>query len=209
MTPSLLKTAEEVISWFERRHGEQEMEREIKIRRGKASIRRHIHSQQTMQQRLWKLGKKALRLGDEAQFRRIGTLYLKAREDVNRWERYLLTFETLQARRDQAKATGSFLEALKALNESLLEVTSPKAMARMQEGLAEGLARAETLEDRMAVMLELTDEALIAGEPMPTGDLSELQGLMESEVIAEEAESFDSRIQEGLRKIREEMEEDR
>lgn len=209
MTPNLLRTAEEVLSWFEQRQGEKEMEREIKIRRGKASIRRHIHSQQAMQQRLWKLGKKALRLGDEAQFRRIGTLYLKAREDVNRWERYLLTFETLEARHGQAKATESFLEALKAVNESLLEASSPQAIARMQQDLAEGLARAETLEDRMAVMLELTDEALLSGESVPTGDLSELQGLMLSEVVADEADSFDARIEEGLLKIREEMEKDR
>lgn len=209
MTRKVLKTAEELLSWFDKRQGDKEMEREIRIRRGKTSIRRHIHTQQTMQQRLWNLGKRALRLGDEAQFRRIGALYLKAREDVNRWERYLLTFETLEARRDQAKATVSFLEALKALNESLLEASSPQAMARMQQDLAEGLARAGTLEDRLAVMLELTDETLIASEPVSTADLAELQAKIESEVVTGEADSFDARIEEGLRSIREEMEGDR
>jgi hypothetical protein len=209
MTPDFLKTAEEILSWFERRQTEKEMDREIKIRRGKASIRRHIRNQQKAAERLWELGKQALSLGDEVQFRRIGALYLKARQDVNRWQRYLLTFETLEARRDQAKATASFLEALKALNKSLLEASSPQTMARMQQDLAEGLARAETLEDRMAVMLELTDEAILAGEPVSTDDLSEVEGLMQAEVVADEAESFDARIEEGLRRIREEMEKDR
>lgn len=209
MTPDILKTAEEVLSWFDGRQAEKEMEREIKIRQGKASIRRHIRNQQKSMERLWKLGKKALSLGDDVQFRRIGKLYLQAQEDISRWERYLLTFETLEARRDQAKATTSFLEAMKALNESLMETTSPQAMARMQQDLAEGLARAETLEDRMAVMLELTDEALLGGESISETDLSDLQEMMGAEVVQEEADAFDARIEEGLRKIRDEMERDK
>jgi hypothetical protein len=206
VTARILKTAQEVLSWFEDQQAENEMEREIKIRQGKASIRRHIRNQQKTMDRLWKLGKKALSLGDDAQFRRIGKLYLQAQEDISRWERYLLTFETLEARRDQAKATTNFLEAMKALNESLMETTSPQAMAQMQQDLAEGLARAETLEDRMAVMLELTDEALLGDEALSETDLSDLREMMGAEVVQEEADAFDARIEEGLRKIREEME---
>ena len=205
MPSNVLKTVEDVLGWFERRSTEKEIEREVKIRQAKASIRRHINSQRKMSQRLWKLGKRALALQDEAQFQRVGALYLRTQEDVERWERYLLTFETLEARRDQAKAASAFLEALKAMNESLMEAASPQAMARMQHDLAEGLARAETLEERMAVMMEISDDTL-AGDAVDADErLAELQRMMSAEAEQEEADLYDTRIQEGLRRIREEM----
>jgi hypothetical protein len=204
MPSNVLKTVEEVVDWFEQRKERKEAQRELKIRQAKVSIRRHLANQRKMSQRLWTLGKRALSLQDEAQFQRIGRLYLKTQEDVERWERYLLTFETLEARRDQAKATTAFLNALKAMNESLVEAASPQAMAGLQRDLAEGLARAETLEERLAVMMEISEDTLVGGE----GDderLRELEHVMSTEVEQEEADLYDARIQEGLRKIRDEM----
>ena len=205
MARDVLKSVENLMGIFEQRRAEKDIQREVKIRQAKASIRRHISNQRRMSDKLWELGKRALTLEDEAQFQRVGAQYLKTQEDVARWERYLLTFETMEARRDQATATASFLEALQEMNDSLMEVASPQAMARMQRDLAEGLARAETIEERMAVMMESTDEAL-AGEPVAAGErLDELQRMMGAEAENEEADAYDTRIQEGLHKIREEM----
>ncbi len=203
MPSNILKTAQDILDWFERRDAEKEVQREVKIRQAKVSIRRHINNQQRMAQRLWELGKRALALQDEAQFRRIGALYLKTQEDVERWERYMLTFETLEARRDQAQATAAFLDALKAMNESLMKAASPQTLARLQRDLAEGLARAETLEERMQVMMEISDDAL--GGTGSAERLADLERMMSAEVERDEADIYDARIQEGLRKIREEM----
>jgi hypothetical protein len=209
MPSNVLKTVEDVVDWFEQRKERKGEQRELKIRQAKVSIRRHIANQRKMLQRLWKLGKRTLSLQDEAQFRRIGRLYLKTQEDVERWERYLLTFETLEARRDQVKATTVFLDALKEMNTSLMEAASPQAMAALQRDLAEGLARAETLEDRLAVMMEISEDTLAGEESLAPGEvgerLRELERVMSTEVGQEEADLYDARIQEGLRKIGEEM----
>ncbi|MBN1954845.1 MAG: hypothetical protein JW900_07320 [Anaerolineae bacterium] len=205
----VLKTAEEVLSWFEERQARKEAERDARIRQGKLSIQKHIDHQQRMARKLWELGKRALRLGDEAQFRRIGALYLQTQEDVGRWQRYQLTFETLEVRRDQAQATVEVLGAMKAMSESLAQAAPSQSMERLQQNLAEGLSRAESLEERMAVMLELTDETLLSGAPSSEPQMSELREMMGIEAAQEEEAMFDSRVEEGLRRIREEMEKDR
>ncbi len=209
MSRDILKTVGDVMGWFERRKAEREIEREVKIRQAKTAIRRHISGQHKMAQRLWELGKRALTLGDEAQFQRIGALYLKTQEDAARWERYLLTFEALEARRDQARAATAFLDALQAMNESLMEAAPPQAMARMQRDLAEGLARAETLEDRMSVMMELSDDALAGDWAADQAQLAELHQAMSTEAVQDEAHAYDARIEKGLRAIREEMDKER
>jgi hypothetical protein len=120
---------------------EQELDRDVQARLGKVRIRRHIEQQKGMARRLWDMGKRALSLNDERQFRQIGQTLLWTQDDIDRWEKYLLAFEVLEAKRDQARTSADFMKSLKAMADSLLATATPQNMAELQRDLEQGLAR--------------------------------------------------------------------
>jgi len=201
-----------VFDWFERRRQTKEIERDMQARRGKAQIRRHIEQQKKMSRKLWDLGKRAIQLGDQRQFRQIGKHYLWTQEDIKRWERYLLAFETIEARRDQARSMAEFMRSIKAMSQSMLANASPKAIAETQRDLEMGIARAQNLEQTLDYLMDVTDETIFAMEEMSDEGLEasfqEIQRAMAEEAEREATDAFDERIEAGLRRIEEAMRKD-
>ena len=200
-----------IFSWLENRRRTKEMERDIQARRGKAQIRRHINKQKAMADKLWNLGKRALQLGDRRQFRQIAKHYLWTLEDIKRWERYLLAFETIEARRDQARSMAEFMRSVQAMTQSILANASPKALAETQRDLEMGIARAQDLEQTLDYLMEMTEETIFGMAEMSDEEaesaLRELERAMteEEETGTTAEEELDARIEEGLRQIEAEM----
>lgn len=194
--------------WLERRRREKEIERDIASRQGKARIKRHIGKQTSMSKRLWELGKRALRLGHKQQFRQIILQYMWTLQDIKRWERSLLTFEAIEARRDQVRATADFLRSMQAMSKSILASASPQGMVETQRDLEMGIARARDLEERLSVILDMTDETVFAPEEVGEdldARLADIEKGMTAEAEHEEGSAFDERIEAGLRQIEQEM----
>jgi hypothetical protein len=196
---TLFKSAEE-------RRQEDETNRDVQIRLGKARIRRHITHQQEMVARLTALAKRALAIHDEAHFRQVGRQLLWSWQDIQRWEQYLLSLEVLEARRDQVRASVDLLQSVKAMSESLGEMAGPQQIADLQRQMEEGLARASSLEERLQVMMEVMDSALSTDMQVDEGALDNLKTSLTEDVVQSEAAAFDREIEDGLRKIREELE---
>jgi len=194
--------------WLDQRRQAREIERRIQARRGKAQIQRHIRNQEKSAQKLWELGKQALQLGDNRQFRQIGKHYLWTLQDTERWKRYLISFEAMEARRDQVRSMRVFMESIHAMSQSMLTSVSPKAMAETERDLELGIARAQNLEETLSYMMDMADETIFGMEEVSDEDFSEIQREMSAEAEAEEGEAFDQRIEAGLRRIREEMRKD-
>jgi hypothetical protein len=189
----------------EEKEQEKEISRESQARLGKAQMRRHIEKQRGMVRKLWAMGKRALSLNDEKQFRQIGKQLISTQDDIDRWERYLLSFEVLEAKRDQARTSAEFLKSLKAMSESIMASTAPQDMAKVQQELEQGLARAATLEERMSLMMDALDSTIAESAETDDSRLSALEQTMTSEQAADETSAFDAKIEAGLSKIREEM----
>ena len=158
-----------------------------------------------MERKLWGLGKQAIQLGDERQFRQIGSQIIWTQNDITRWERYLLSLETLEVRRDQARLTGDFMGSLEAMSESLLAGLSSQSMGEIQQKLEEGLARAQDLDERLSLFMEMAEDAFYDVEFGGEQALGELQATMRSEAELDAANEFDAQIKAGLEKIRQEM----
>ncbi len=185
---------------------EKEMDRDTQVRIGKARIRRHIEKQKAMMQKLWGIGKRALSLNDDKQFRQIGKQFLWTQDDVARWEKALISFELLEAKRDQAHTSTEFMKSLKALTESIMAPAEPQNIAEMQRDLEQGLARAATLEERMSFMLETMNESLAdSAEESDRTRLDSLEKTMTDDLVTDEMTNFDAKIETGLEKIREAM----
>lgn len=201
MIKGIFKSAEE-------RRQEAEMDREVQVRMGKARLQRHIQKQKKMAVRLRSFAKRALAINDEARFRQVGRQLLWTQKDIQRWEKYLLSLEILQARRDQAKASVELIQAIKAMSESMAEMTGPQNMAELQRELETGLARASSLDERMAVMMEVMDASVSADTLVDEGQLADLEADLTEDIVREEGSEFDREIEEGLRQIRNELEDD-
>lgn len=201
MIKNIFKSAKE-------RRQEAEMDREVQVRMGKARLQRHIQKQKKMAVRLRSFAKRALAINDEARFRQVGRQLLWTQNDIRRWEKYLLSLEILQARRDQAKSSVELMKAIKAMSESMAEMTGPEDMAELQRELETGLARASTLDERMAVMMEVMDSTISADTLVEEDRLADLESDLSADIAREEASEFDREIEEGLRQIRKELEDE-
>ena len=185
---------------------EAEVNRDVQIRMGKARVRRHIAHQKEMVHRLPGFARQALKINDEARFRQVGKQLLWTQQDVNRWEKYLLSLELLEARRDQVKSSVEILKAVKAMGESLADLTSPEQVTSLQVEMEKALARATSLDERMEIMMEAMDTTLGADVQVDEGALEKLQESLSERVSGEEAAEFDSQIETGLREIRRQLE---
>jgi len=204
-----------ILDWWENRRRTKEIERDIESRRGKAQIRRHIKKQNEVKKKLWGLGRRALELGDQRQFRQIGKHYLWTLDDIKRWERYLLAFETIEARRDQARSMAEFMRSVQAMSQSMLANASPKAIAETERDLQLGIARAQDLEQTLDYLMDFTEDTIFGMEEVGDEDVEtairELERAMAEEGEAGTAtadEVLDARIEEGLRQIEAEMRKD-
>ncbi|MCL5952613.1 MAG: hypothetical protein M1132_12995 [Chloroflexi bacterium] len=196
--------------FFEERRREKEIERDLQARRGKIQVQRHMNKQREMAKKLWQLGKRATALGETRQFQQIGKQYLWTLEDIKRWERYLLAYEAIEARRDQAKSVAEFMTSVQAMSKSMTAHANPAEFAKTQRQLELALARAQNLEQTMDYLMEATDETVFSSDELSDSDLETSLKEMEK-TMKQEAESgssdteVDSRIAEGLKKIEEEM----
>jgi hypothetical protein len=101
---------------------------------------------------------------------------LAAQQAITTWEKYLLSFELLESRREQVRATAEYDESHQRLWgihwnrwQNLL------VLDELQTQVERGLAQASSLDERMQVMMGMVDTALQAGEPAQSGDLGRLK----------------------------------
>ena len=189
----------------EARRREAELRQDVQVRMGHARIRRHLAHMRTLEKRLLHLAKRALALGDEDRFRQLGLQVLWTRRNIQQWERYLLTLEMLEVRRDQARVAAALMEAVKALGDSLTALAGSQTILEMQQTLERGLAQAATMEERTALMLEALDDALSAHIPADEQALTALQQQLTEDIIREERKAFDPEMEAELQRLREEL----
>jgi len=193
----------------EERLQEAELKRDVQIKLGKTRVRRHIAHQKDMVQRLTAFAKQALKINDEARFRQVGKQLLWTQQDILRWEKYVLSLELLESRRDQVKSSVEILQAVKAMSESLADIAGPEQVANLQLELEKGLARASSLDERMAIMMEVMDSTLGTDMVVDETALADLESSLAEKVASEEMAAFDSEIEAGLRDIRREFEDEK
>jgi hypothetical protein len=184
----------------------KEMERDIEFRRGVQKVKSFIKKNQNIRKRYWTAGKKALQMDDQERFARYAKGYLLCGQQIRRWEKYRLDLEMLEVRKDQAKTSNSFLKSLKAVSKSTLAQSAPGDLAKLQVEMDRALARGESLEESLAVVMEMSGESVFALHESPDEDaLLDVQAAMTGELGAEAMDPADRRIEEGLKKLEEEM----
>jgi hypothetical protein len=188
------------------RRQKKEIEREVRFKQGLSRVRSYLQKCNQAQKRYWELGKRALKLGDRQQFENIARAYLRTGDTMARWERYLLAMETVAIQRDQVKSTSEFAGSMKALSDSMMIGAKPEDITKMQVELERALARARTLDETLAAVMDATSDTIFSAEGLSEDSLKEIERAMRGEVEYEVGEAaVDERIARGLQRIEEEM----
>jgi hypothetical protein len=188
------------------RRQKKEIEREVRFKQGLSRVRSYLQKCHQAQKRYWELGKRALKLGDRQQFENIARAYLQTGDTITLWERYLLIMETISIQRDQVKSTSEFAGSMKALSDSMMVGAKPEDITKMQVELERALARARTLDETLAAVMDATSETIFSAEGLSEDSLKEVETAMRGEVEYEVGEAaVDERIARGLQHIEEAM----
>jgi len=186
----------------------KEIEREIRFKQGVKKVQNYVTKCRASQQKFWEMGKRALSLGDKQQFENLARAYLNTGEISNRWERYLVTMETIRIQRDQVKATGEFVKSVNLMSSTMSSGIDPKELTKMQKDLEMALAKAETLDEALSVVMDSTSESVFSTDGFADKSIKEIEAAMSGEVMHEEGGAIDDRIAQGLKKIEDEMSKD-
>jgi len=109
----------------------------------------------------------------------------------------------------KVKSSVEILKAVKAMGESLADLTSPEQVTSLQVEMEKALARATSLDERMEIMMEAMDTTLGADVQVDDGALEKLHESLSEKISGDEAAEFDSQIETGLREIRRQLEDEK
>lgn len=187
------------------RQRETEIKRDIQIRTAKAKMRQFINQQHKLADRFTQLAKKALSLNDESRFRQAGFQILATRKNIERWEKYFLSLEMLEARREQVTASVELIQAVQTMSDTFEDLAEPGKLGELQLNLEKGLARADSLESQIEIMMGMMDSALEVSSSSDNQALQDLEANLLKEIKNQEADFFHADINENLEKIRQEL----
>jgi len=189
------------MDYLKRRKERKEFERKAQAKEGKRKINRHVRNQKKRLRQYWELAKRAYRLGDRPTYTKIAKAIAGTRQDVNRWERLLVTFELFEAQRDQAQAGAEFMRAFEAMAKSMIISADPADMARIMQRSDMALALAEQMEDRLDDLMEMTDETLADIETEHEDELAEIMAAIQAEAEEEVEPGFDEELESAMKQI--------
>ena len=173
---------------------EKEIEREVKFKQGVKKVQNYIEKCRNSQQRFWEMGKRALSLGDKKQFQNMARAYLNTGEVINRWERYIVTMEAVRIQRDQAHASKDFMSSMNILSATMDVGVNAKQMTKMQKDLEMALAKAETIDEALSAVMDMTSDSVFAADGLADKSIKDIEAAMTGEAVSEEGEAFDARI---------------
>jgi len=186
---------------------ETEIKRDVQIRSAKGRMRQFINQQHKLVERFTQLAKKALSLNDESRFRQAGYQILATRRNIERWEKYFLSLEMLEARREQVNASVELIQAVRTMSETFEDLAEPGKLGELQLNLEKGLAQADSMEKQIDMVMGMMDSALEVSASSDEQSLKELESSLLGEIENQEAQIFNTKIDDNLEKIRQELKE--
>ena len=174
---------------------EKEIERKIRIRKAKAQLKNYIGSLEKLQKKVLELGRSASKIGDKTLVRRQAEKYLALENRIRQAKKLLILMEEAEAQKELVKITSSFIAFSKDIVDSILEGPDVKDVAKMHVELEKAMAKAESLEDALSVVIDSASESILSS------DFDE--DVVEEVVKMFEGESESKEIDEKIKEIEE------
>ncbi|MDY6865114.1 MAG: hypothetical protein SVY15_03975 [Halobacteriota archaeon] len=183
---------------------EKEIEREIRYRKAKATLKSYIEKLARLQTMVYDQGKQAAKLGDEEFLKRQALKYLALQEKKKKAQKMLLLMEEVKVQREMVKVSGEFVNFAKDISDSIFEAPDTNKIAGMQIELEKAMTKAETIDEALSVAIDMTSEGILTSESFSDANVEEIMKTMEGEVETEE-KGLDDRISKGVKDVEEMM----
>lgn len=186
---------------------EKRIERDLEVRKGIASIKRNLKDLDKHTKEYIDKAKKAKRIGDNDQLKFIKSALKKTALSKKMRERQLLSLETAMQIKNQAESDGEFARAMMEVSKSIAEVYGSTDLAKTQKNFERAMMQAETLQDRMQIVVESMSDTLSTSDEDAEKILSDkdIDRMIDEEAVHEEKGELDKEIEKGLKEIEEEM----
>ena len=186
---------------------EKRIERDLEVRKGIASIKRNLKDMDKHTKEYIDKARKAKRIGDNDQLKFIKSALKKTALGKKMRERQLLSLETAMQIKNQAESDGEFARAMMEVSKSISEVYGSTDLAKTQKNFERAMMQAETLQDRMQIVVESMSDTLSTSDEEAEKILSDkdIDKMIDDDAVHEEKGELDKEIEKGLKEIEEEM----
>lgn len=186
---------------------EKRIERDLEVRKGIASIKRNLKDMDKHTKEYIDKARKAKRIGDNDQLKFIKSALKKTALSKKMRERQLLSLETAMQIKNQAESDGEFARAMMEVSKSISEVYGSTDLAKTQKNFERAMMQAETLQDRMQIVVESMSDTLSTSDEEAEKILSDkdIDRMIDDEAVHEEKGELDKEIEKGLKEIDEEL----
>jgi len=142
---------------------ERKIERDIQVRQGISQIRRQIKNLEQNEKEWIEKARRAKRLGSDSQLALIKRTIRQTISQRMMMDRQLLAIETASQMKSQAESHASFAKAMAAVSTAIGEVFGTVDLTRTQKNFEMAIAKAESMEERMNILLDMTEGSMSAG----------------------------------------------
>ncbi|MCX7703507.1 MAG: hypothetical protein N2234_05345 [Planctomycetota bacterium] len=189
---------------------QRRIEREMEIRKGINSIRRHIRFLKKHESDYLKKAVQAKQMDDILQYNFLKSVLKRTATQRRLIERQLLSIETAVQMKNQAEIHSQFAAAMGAISRAISDAFGSTDLTRTQQQFEKAMAQAETMEERMELFLDMAQDSMMtAGET--TSELvsdEEIEQMVNDELSHLEGGELDKEIKEGLSEIERELQRD-
>lgn len=183
---------------------EKEIEREIRYRKAKTTLKSYIDKLHGLQKMIYDQGKQSARLGDETFLKRQAAKYLVLQERIRKGQKMLLLMEEAKLQKELVKVSGDFVSFAKDISKSIFEAPDTKKIAGMQVELEKAMQQAEAIDETLSIAIDMASEGILSADNFSETDMAEIVKTMEGEVETEE-KGLDERITKGIKEVEDRM----
>lgn len=183
---------------------QRRMERDMQVRQAIAHIRKQIRTLERNEKDYLDKARRAKQISAQDQLGFLKQAIRKTLVQRRIMERQLLGIETASQMKNQAESYASFARSLNAVSKSIAEVFGSVDLARTQKDFETAMSRAESMEERMNLFLEMTEDTMMnVSEGESLVEDKEIDALLETD--AAHVEEGTTEIETGLKEIEAEL----
>jgi hypothetical protein len=186
---------------------ERKIERDIAVRKGINAMRRNIKNLERNEKEYLNKARRAKQLGDNKQLTFLKNTLRRTSAQRRLLERQMLSLETALQMKNQAEAMSEFARSLNAVSMAISDAFGSADLEKTQREFTSSVAKAENMEQRMEILLDM-NEQMFEAEPTAVDGLiseEEIDLLIEGETGAKEGSAFDEEIAQRLKKLEKEL----
>lgn len=186
---------------------ERRLEREVEVRKGINLIKRNIRDLSRNEKEYLKKARRAQEIGSPEQLEFLKKTLKHTASQRRLMERQLLNIETAAQIKNQAEAHAGFAKAMNAISRSISEMFGSTDMTRTQRDFEMAMSKAQSLEERMELFLDMSSQSMFgyepSGEEIVTDD--EVDRMIAGTAEAGKTPALDAEVDRGIQEIRREL----